>query len=122
MAEMPADFMIWNGDNLYLREADYGSEYGIRYRYSKHFSSPYLKKLMAIRPNYATWDDHDYGPDDSNLSFDLKKISTECFKNYWANKAYGEPDNEGIYGKFEMYDSEFFLLDDRYHRFGQSNA
>ncbi len=115
MADTKADFMIWSGDNLYLREADYGSEYGIRYRYSKNFSTPELQKLFAIRPNYATWDDHDFGPNDSNFSFGLKDITTECFKSYWPNQTYGE-NGSGIYQKFQMYDSEFFMLDNRTFR------
>lgn len=116
MANTPSDFMIWSGDNFYYREADYSSAWGMNYRCSHDFSLPQLQKLRATRANYAIWDDHDYGPDDSNKSWELKKDALQLFKNYWGNKTFGEPDNEGIYTKFKWSDAEFILMDDRYHR------
>ncbi len=116
MESNPSDFMIWSGDNLYYREADYSSEGGMQYRCSHDFSTASLQQLRASRANYAIWDDHDFGPDDSNSSWELKPDALALFKNYWGNKSFGEPDNEGIYSKFKWSDAEFFLLDDRYHR------
>ena len=116
MSEIPTDFMIWNGDNLYYREADYSSTWGMKYRYSHDFSIPELQKLKATRANFAIWDDHDYGPNDSNKSWEMKDDALENFKNYWGNKTFGESDNKGIYTKFKWSDAEFFLMDDRYHR------
>lgn len=116
MADIPTDFMIWGGDNLYLREADYSSPSGIRYRYSYHFSLPQLKRLRATRANYAIWDDHDYGPNNSNAAFELKDVALQVFSDYWGNKSFGEPDNPGAYTKFQWSDAEFFLLDNRYYR------
>ncbi len=116
MANQPADFMIWGGDNLYLREADYSSPSGIAYRYSYNFKIPEMQKLRATRANYAIWDDHDFGPNDSDSKYELKNVSTQVFQNYWGNKTFGEPDNEGAYSKFRWSDVEYFLLDDRYHR------
>jgi alkaline phosphatase D len=116
MGNMPSEFMIWSGDNLYYREADYSSEWGMKYRYSHDFSIPQLQKLRATRANYAIWDDHDYGPDDANKSWEYKKEALQLFSSYWGNKTFGELDNEGIYTKFKWSDAEFFLMDDRYHR------
>jgi alkaline phosphatase D len=116
MAATAADFMIWGGDNTYLREADYSSPSGIWYRYSRDRSTPDLQPLLARMHHYATWDDHDYGPNDSNRSFEFKDITLSAFKTYWANPSWGEPDNPGVYGKFTWGDAAFFMLDDRYHR------
>ena len=116
MAKQPSDFMLWLGDNLYLREADYSSVSGIRYRNQHVRKQPYLQALFASRPNYAIWDDHDFGPNDSNQTYELRDSSLQIFKDYWGNKSYGETDNKGTYGKFQWSDCEFFLLDDRYHR------
>lgn len=116
MAKSGADFMLWGGDNLYLRESDWSSESGIWYRYSKDRSTPDLQPLLAAMPQYATWDDHDFGPNNSNTSYELKQVSLEAFQTYWGNRTYGEPDNPGIYGKFQWGDAAFFLLDNRYHR------
>jgi alkaline phosphatase D len=115
MALTPADFMIWSGDNLYLREADWSSEWGIARRNSVHRARPELADVLSVRPNYAIWDDHDFGPNDSNRSYELAEFSTQYFKDYWGNKSYGE-NNKGIYSKFSYSDAEFFLLDDRSFR------
>jgi alkaline phosphatase D len=116
MGNMPSDFMLWLGDNLYYREADYSSQSGMAYRYSYNFRIPEMQRLRATRSNYAIWDDHDYGANDSDFSFELKEQSLDLFKAYWPNKSFGEPNNSGIYTKYKWSDAEFFLMDDRYHR------
>lgn len=116
MADTPGDFVIWGGDNLYLREADYSSASGIRYRYSTQFSIPELQKVRATKANYAIWDDHDYGPDDSNDSYELKEVALEVFTKYWGNKSFGEANHPGAYTRFKWSDAEFFLMDDRSYR------
>ena len=116
MARTPADFMLWGGDNLYLRVPDYSSAYGIRRRYQWNQAFPLLQPLLAARPNYAIWDDHDYGPNDSDRTFELAGVSADCFRQYWPNKTYGEPDNPGVYQQLRYGDAAFFLLDDRTYR------
>jgi alkaline phosphatase D len=116
MGNMPTDFMIWGGDNVYLREADYSSASGMAYRYSFNFRLPEMQKLRASRANYAIWDDHDYGPNDSDGRFELKESSLELFRSYWGNKTFGEPDNAGTYHKFKQSDCDFYCMDDRFYR------
>lgn len=116
IANNPSDFMIWNGDNMYTREADFTSKTGFYYRYTHDRSIPEMKKLLASRPNYAVWDDHDYGPNDAGASFELKAISLQAFKDFWGNPGYGEPDHSGVYTHFAWSDCDFFLTDDRYYR------
>ncbi len=116
MAEQNADFMLWLGDNVYHRPADYSSGSGMSYRYRHTRSLPELQPLLAKMSHYAVWDDHDYGSNDADKTFALKQESLKLFKSYWANKSYGEEDNPGIYSKFTMADAEFYLMDDRYHR------
>jgi len=108
------DFMMWLGDNLYFREADWYSKTGIEYRYSKMRSRPELQPLMAATAHYAIWDDHDYGPNDSDRTFREKETSLEAFNNYWGNPkpVFGK----GITTSFERDDCQFFLLDNRYFR------
>lgn len=116
MAASGAGFMLWGGDNFYLREADFSSESGIWYRYSHDRATPDLQKLYAVMPHYATWDDHDYGSNDANKSFEFKEVTTAAFKAYWGNPTWGEPDNAGVYGKFFWGDAAFFVMDNRTHR------
>jgi alkaline phosphatase D len=108
--------MLWGGDNWYLREADYSSESGIWYRYSHDRATADLQKLYAAMHHYATWDDHDYGSNDANKSFELKDVSLAAFKAYWGNASWGEADNPGVYGKFLWGDAAFFLMDNRWYR------
>lgn len=116
MASMKTDFMLWLGDNLYLRASDYGSEAGMRYRYSMHRKSPELSELLSSRPNYAIWDDHDFGNNDADRSFELKSAAQKLFRDYWGNKTYGMNNDQGIYSSYSWGDCEFFLTDDRSHR------
>lgn len=116
MAESGAQFMLWGGDNVYLREADFSSESGIWYRYSHDRATPALQKLFAVMHHYATWDDHDFGSNDSNRSFEFKETTLAAFKAYWGNATWGETGNPGVYGKFFWGDAAFMLMDNRYHR------
>jgi alkaline phosphatase D len=116
MADTEANFNIWGGDNLYLREADYSSLSGIEYRYSHDRAAKQYQRVLSLRPNYATWDDHDYGPNDSNLSFDLKQVTYNCYKNYFPQRTYGNNGTDGIYQSFKYSDAQFFMMDDRFYR------
>ncbi len=115
MAKTNANFHIWMGDNWYTREVDYSTAWGLNYRVSRDRSHQVLQPLLASMPQYAIWDDHDYGPDNSGRSFILKAESRQIFKNYTLNPSYGEG-GKGIYTRFSYSDVDFFLTDDRYFR------
>lgn len=108
--------MLWLGDNIYLRADDYEHPSGMESRYRKVRSHPALQKLLAALPHYATWDDHDYGPNNHNQSFVFKQSSLDLFQRYWPNPSAGLPDMPGIYTQFSIADMDFFLLDDRWYR------
>lgn len=117
IAAQDADFMVWLGDNMYLREADWNTWRGILYRYTFARSLPQLQPVLAGMHHYATWDDHDFGPNDSDRSFLHKDKTLAAFKLFWANNGYGIPGQEGgVTGQFSWGDCDFFLLDDRYFR------
>jgi alkaline phosphatase D len=116
MAELNPDLMLWLGDNVYLREVDWWSEQGMRYRYSHARSLPELQPLLATANHYATWDDHDYGPNNSDRSYVLKGAALDVFEDYWVNTTYGLPGVPGVFTQFQWADVDFFLLDDRYYR------
>jgi len=115
MAKEKASFMLWLGDNWYLREADYYSEWGIWYRAHRDRQLPVLQNFLRAMPQFAIWDDHDYGPNDADKSFHLKETSRKVFMNYWANPSYGQ-NGKGIYTRVTYNDCDFFLMDDRYFR------
>lgn len=114
--EKSPDFMVWLGDNTYLREADWNSRTGILHRYTHDRSIKELQPLLGSTHNYAVWDDHDYGPNNSNRSWWNKETTFEAFKMFWANPVYNITGKGGITSYFEWGDCAFFLLDNRWFR------
>lgn len=111
------DAMLWLGDNTYLREVDWYSNTGIQKRYTHSRSIPEMQPLLASTHHYATWDDHDYGPNDSDRSFIHKDKTRQAFTNFWANPTYGVPGaREGITSQFLWNDVHFFIMDNRWYR------
>lgn len=115
------DFMLWLGDNTYLREADWNSRTGFLHRYTHTRSLPELQPLLASTHHYAIWDDHDFGPNDADGSFWLKETASEIFKLFWGNPNYDVINQGGITGSFQWADLHFFLLDNRYYRTSNTN-
>lgn len=116
MAAQRADWMIWLGDHLYLREADHTSAWGIGARYRQVRSFPPLQPLLRSGHHVAIWDDHDYGPNDANAAYSLKEASLAAFKRHWANPSYGLPEAAGVFTVVHAGDADFFLLDNRWYR------
>ena len=110
------DAMVWLGDNTYLREADWHSRSGILHRYTHTRAYPGLQPLLASTHHYATWDDHDYGPNDSDRSYWGKGFTREAFELFWPNPSHGVTGVPGITTVFEWADTLFVLLDDRTNR------
>ena len=114
-AERP-DLMLWLGDNVYMRDVDWTSRTGLIRRYSYTRAVPELQPLLGSVHHYATWDDHDYGPNDSDRSYRDKELSREVFRLFWGNPSHGVEGSPGITTRFTWADVEFFLLDDRWNR------
>lgn len=110
------DFMMWLGDNTYLRTPDFLSKTGIRHRYRHARSLPELQPLLSSVHHYAIWDDHDYGPNDADRSYVNKQLTESAFNDYWGNPNTDVTGKGGITGQFMWQDVAFFLLDNRYHR------
>ena len=117
MAEEDPDMMLWLGDNIYLREVDLQSYSGYLYRYTHTRFTPEMQNLLKACPNYAIWDDHDFGPNDADRNWIHGDWAKKSFETFWANPSYGVPagaDNVGT--AFRYNDVEFFLLDNRSNR------
>ncbi len=115
MSGETAAFTLWLGDNWYTREVDLQSPWGLWYRASRDRAQKILQPLLRAMPQFAIWDDHDFGPDNSGSSFGFKEISREIFMKYWCNPFYGE-NQKGIYSQISYSDLDLFLTDDRYFR------
>lgn len=110
------DFMVWLGDNIYYREPDWLTEEAMRYRWRKDRQLEQLQALLGSTHHYGIWDDHDFGPNDSDGSFRLKDAALRVFADYFPQVQYGTPETKGCFHRFEWADVEFFMLDNRFHR------
>jgi alkaline phosphatase D len=110
------DLMIWLGDNVYLREPDWNSMTGILGRYTHDRSIIDLQPLLASTHHYAIWDDHDYGPNDSDKGFWNKDNTLKAFELFWGNPSTGVHDIDGAISSFQWADVDFFMLDNRWYR------
>ncbi len=116
------DFMIWLGDNVYFREPDWNSLTGMQHRYTRSRAQKHLQPLLGRTHHYATWDDHDYGPNDADKSFWNKALALKTFKDFWANPNYVlDKSGGGVTGTFFWNDIQFFLLDGRWFKTANRN-
>ena len=115
MAKEKAAFMLWLGDEWYTREVDYYSEWGMYYRASHDKAMPVLQNFWKAMPQFAMWDDHDYGPNNIGKSYILKETSRTVFNSYFCNPSSGE-NGQGIYTMNSWGDADIFMTDDRWWR------
>jgi alkaline phosphatase D len=115
IAAASPELMLWLGDNIYLREVDWTSREGINRRYRYYRSHPRLQKLWQACPHIAIWDDHDFGPNDGDASFEGRGWAQEMFRRYWP-LPYAPP-SDGLYGRVLQGDVDIFMLDDRSYRY-----
>ena len=112
-ARTPVDLVLLLGDNHYANTPEAAKQ---RAALIAHRDNAGFRSLFQRTPMYAIWDDHDFGVNDSDGTQKDKEMSLRTFKEFFANPAYGETDNPGVYFKFTRGDIDFFMLDDRYHR------
>ncbi len=113
LARTNVDFLLMLGDNVYSNTNDPAIQR--RFFFDQRDSAGW-RGLSPGTPIYAIWDDHDFGPDNSDGRMKGKEKSLKTFTELWANPAYGEPDNPGVYFKFTRRDVDLFMLEGRYHR------
>lgn len=115
MSKLSGDFMLWLGDNIYLRTPDFDSHTGIYHRYTDFKTQSYIQPFWTQMHHYAIWDDHDFGPNNSDRSYLYKDLTRQAFMDFWANPTYGR-EEQGIYTEFRWSDCNFLLLDNRFFR------
>jgi alkaline phosphatase D len=116
IAEKRPDLMLWLGDNLYLQQPDYYDPASMAMRYRRQRAFEPLQPLLTATAHVAIWDDHDYGPNDSDASYVLKSVTKTLFERYWPNPSFGLPEVAGTFAQVRYGDVLLFLLDDRWYR------
>lgn len=112
------DVFLFLGDNVYLSSetAAWDDPALIWEHYRQGRALPTLQPLLRHTACYAIWDDHDYGPNNSDKLYALRHLSLSIFATYWANPSYGSDGVPGVWHRFVRGRVELFLLDGRYHR------
>jgi alkaline phosphatase D len=110
MADRGAEGLVLLGDTPYI---DSTVLEVARQKHRQFLSIPELSKFMRQRPVWGTWDDHDFGRNDSDGNLPGKENTRQAFVEYRANEAYGEK-GQGVYTKFRQGPVEVFLLDTRW--------
>ena len=123
IAASEPDLMLWLGDNVYFREVDWGSRSGMQHRYSHLRRLPEMQALLGACPHIATWDDHDFGPNDADGSWIHKDWAAETFREFWPNPSQGLAENggQGITTALSFMDVDVFILDNRTFRINPDN-
>jgi alkaline phosphatase D len=112
-AEEP-DLQLIIGDNVYADSTDYNHLWD-SYTLERLDNRPFAAAIRSV-PTYAVWDDHDFGPNNSDGTAAGKEHSLRAFSEVYANPYYGTEGTPGIFSHFQWGDVEFYLLDGRYHR------
>jgi alkaline phosphatase D len=118
MLDNKPDVFIFLGDNVYgnCRNVDC-----LVKTYNQQLKKSYFMDFAEKVPIIGTWDDHEYGTDNSGTENPIKKESQRLFLDF-----IGEPTNsarrtqEGVYTSYTFgkpgEEVKFILLDERYFR------
>ncbi|MBX3402324.1 MAG: alkaline phosphatase D family protein [Phycisphaeraceae bacterium] len=119
IASHAPDALVLIGDTPYIDSTDLAVQ---RRRYREFLSNPQLAALRASTATYATWDDHDFGRNDTDGRLKGRENARRAFVEYHANagadgrgeSSEGGENGEGIYSKFRLGPVEVFLIDARW--------
>jgi alkaline phosphatase D len=112
LAEKP-QLQLLLGDNIYANTTDREKLWAM-HRVQRRVVG--FAAVLRNVPTYAMWDDHDYGPNNSDGTTPGKENSLRAFKEVFANPGAGTAETPGAFYRFHWGDVEFFMLDGRYHR------
>ena len=112
--------MLQLGDNVYIDTPK--TPQTQRYCYYRRQSRPAYRHFVAATPQYAIYDDHDFGTNDCvpGPAIDdppWKRPVWRLFRENWVNPAWGGGEKQpGCWFEFSIGDVDFFMLDCRYYR------
>ena len=104
------DTMVILGDTPYIDTTDLAVQ---RTRYREFFSVPDTRSVFSDTPTWATWDDHDFGKNDTDGRVPGKERSRQAFVEHHAHASFGDGES-GIYTSFRWGPAEVWVLDTRW--------
>ncbi|MEU9339123.1 alkaline phosphatase D family protein [Streptomyces sp. NPDC048290] len=115
------DSFVMLGDTPYIDSSDLTVA---RRKHREFLAQPELARLIRSMPVWGTWDDHDFGVNNSLGDHPGKAGNRTAFVDYRANASFGHDRNgkrltgrgtgEGVYTSFRRGPIEVFLLDPRW--------
>ena len=116
IARESADLFLLLGDTCYTDEEDRVSEATHMQAHLRNRNQDNLRALVARVPTLAIWDDHDFGPNDSDGTYSASERAYRCWRRMWAQRQYGTASTRGIFSRVRCGPIELFFLDSRLHR------
>lgn len=118
VVDMQPQLFVLLGDNIYGDTKDMEV---LQAKYRLLGNQPGYQKLKGACPIVATWDDHDYGADDSGAEYPMKRESQQIFLDF-----FDAPPNDPRRSREGVYSSQvsgpvgkrvqLILLDTRFFR------
>lgn len=112
------DLWIWLGDMIY---GDSSNPEVLEEKYNAQLNNALYRKLLSSTQVIGIWDDHDYGENDGDKNFVIKKESKELMMNFLnVPKDSDARRREGAYQSYVFGEGrstvKVILLDARYFR------
>jgi phosphodiesterase/alkaline phosphatase D-like protein len=104
------DGLVLLGDTPYIDSRDLEVA---RRKHREFLLIPELALLLRETPTWGTWDDHDFGGNDTDGRMEGKENTRRAFVEHRAHRTSGRG-SEGVYTSFRRGPLEVFLLDPRY--------
>lgn len=107
------DQVILGGDTPYIDVSDLPT---IRLKQRTFLETPFMSSLIRGTSTVGTWDDHDFGANNSNGASiaSFKGLTRQAFVEYRAHDQFGNG-TEAVYHKVDLGPMEIFLLDPRWY-------
>ncbi len=89
------DYAVWLGDNVYA-DTKTNPEY-IREQLQVLENKEGFKTLREKVPFFVTWDDHDYGLNNTGAEYPHREESKRIFREFWQLEKEIPADRDGVY-------------------------
>ena len=124
MKSLNPDMIILNGDLVYVDSFEFverqkATELDIWMRFIDSFNRLPIYHWDELKPIFATWDDHDFGTNDSDREFVSKEGARRVFLAFFGGKNLDgvyKLEHETVYFAMNAFQQKFYFMDDRYFR------
>ena len=104
---------------VFLGDAHYGDAAFLethRWRFRRFRNVPERAALFAEVPVLATWDDHDFTGNNSDVTCLGVEDALRAWREWWGSPAYGTSEVSGVFFRHRDGPVDVFVLDCRTHR------